>query len=57
MKHYNLKPNDAFILATCKYYNISYLISLDDDFQKPCEKEGITLINSAEKLKEILEKE
>jgi predicted nucleic acid-binding protein len=54
MKKYNLKPNDALILATCKHYNIKYLISLDEDFKKPCEKEGIVLIDSAEKLKEIL---
>ncbi len=56
-KKYNLKPNDALILATCKYYGIKYLISIDNDFPEPCEKEGIVLINSGEKLKEILEKE
>jgi predicted nucleic acid-binding protein len=54
---YNLKPNDALILATCKHYGIKYLISIDEDFATPCEKEGIVLINSTEKLKEILEKE
>ena len=53
-KKYNLKPNDALILATCKYYRIKYLISIDNDFPEPCKKEGIVLINSAEKLKEIL---
>ena len=51
---YKLKPNDALILATCKHYDIPYLISLDADFIEPCEKEGIVLINSADKLKEIL---
>jgi predicted nucleic acid-binding protein len=56
-KKYNLKPNDALILATCKYYRIKYLISIDNDFPEPCKKEGIVLINSAEKLKEFLEKE
>jgi predicted nucleic acid-binding protein len=56
-KKYNLKPNDALILATCKYYRIKYLISIDNDFPEPCKKEGIVLINSAEKLKGILEKE
>ncbi len=54
-KKYNLKPNDALILATCKYYGIKYLISIDTDFLIPCEKEEIVLINSAEKLKEVLE--
>ena len=57
IEHYDLRPNDAIILATCKYYGIKYLISLDNDFPEPCKKEGIVLINSAEKLKEILEKE
>ncbi|NPB06212.1 MAG: PIN domain-containing protein [Aquificae bacterium] len=54
-KH-NLKPNDALILATCKHYKVSYLLSLDEDFKEPCEKEGITLIDSAEKLKRALSK-
>jgi predicted nucleic acid-binding protein len=53
-KKYKLKPNDALILATCKHYNIKYLISIDNDFAIPCEKEGIILINSIEKLKEVL---
>jgi len=47
---YNLKPNDALILATCKHYGIPYLISLDSDFRRACEKEGIILIDSFEKL-------
>ena len=51
---YNLKTHDALILATCKHYGIKYLVSIDSDFPEPCEKEGIILINSAEKLKEIL---
>ncbi len=50
---YNLKPNDALILATCKYYGIPYLISLDEDFCEACEKEGIGLIDSVEKLKGV----
>jgi predicted nucleic acid-binding protein len=56
-RKYKLKPNDALILATCKHYGIKYLISIDKDFPEPCEKEGIVLINSVEKLKEFLEKE
>jgi len=51
---YNLKPNDALILATCKHYNIPYLLSLDEDFKEACRKEGIVLIDSVEKLKKIL---
>ena len=54
IKTYKLFTNDAIILATCKYYGIKYLISIDSDFPIPCEKEEIILINSPEKLKEIL---
>ncbi len=56
MKIYNLKPNDALILATCKHYNIPYLLSLDEDFKEACEKEGIVLIDSVEELKKVLNK-
>ncbi len=50
---YGLLPTDAAILATCKYYGIPYLISLDEDFCEACEKEGIGLIDSVEKLKGV----
>ncbi len=53
MKNYNLKPNDALILATCKHYGIPYLISLDEDFKTACEREGIVLIDDVDKLKEV----
>ena len=54
---YGLLPNDALVLATCKNHSIKYLISIDrEDFTIPCEKERIILIDSAEKLKEILNK-
>jgi len=57
IKEYGLLPNDAIILATCKDYGVKYLISIDrEDFTIPCEKEGIVLIDSVEKLKEILNK-
>ena len=46
MLDYNLLPNDALILATCKYYGIKYLASLDSDFERVCELEKITLVNS-----------
>ncbi len=53
METYSLKPNDALILATCKYYGISYLISLDEDFVEPTTKEGIYLIRTKENLCKI----
>jgi predicted nucleic acid-binding protein len=56
IKTYKLATNDAIILATCKHYGIKYLISLDEDFKKPCKEEGIVLIDSVEKLKEVLDK-
>jgi predicted nucleic acid-binding protein len=54
LEPHNLKPNDALILATCKHHEINCLISLDEDFKQPCEKEEITLINSAKKLEKVL---
>lgn len=51
---YNLAPNDALILGTCKYYRIGCLVSLDEDFKKACKDEAITLINLPEMLSEIL---
>jgi len=47
---YELKPNDAIILASCKYYHIENLITLDSDFEIPCCQEGIYLIDTIEKL-------
>ncbi len=43
MKQYNLLPNDALILATCKHHNIKYLATLDEDFIKPAKKERIKM--------------
>ena len=54
IEKHKLKPNDAIILSTCKYYGIPYLISLDSDFEKPCKEEGVRLISSPEELKEAL---
>jgi uncharacterized protein len=50
MKIYNLLPNDALILATCKLENISILASYDSDFRRACQAEGIKLIMSVEDL-------
>ena len=33
MKEYNLKPNDALIAASVKYYDIDYLVTLDEDYK------------------------
>lgn len=44
MSKYNLLPNDAIILATCKIHNITQLASHDKDFAEPCKAEGITLL-------------
>ena len=43
MSTYNLLPNDAIILATCKLHQTK-LASHDSDFIIPCEKENIELI-------------
>ncbi len=51
MRRYNLLPNDALILATCRFHRIENLVSFDDDFRAACEKEGIKLIDTIEKLK------
>ena len=54
IENFGLLPNDALVLATCKRYKVKYLISIDSDFSEPCKKEGILLINSADRLKEVL---
>lgn len=43
---YNLLPNDALILATCKLHHISRLASYDSDFATACAGEGIQLIQT-----------
>lgn len=45
MHQYNMKPNDAIISATCKFYKIQNLMSMDNDFENVCTNEGINLIN------------
>jgi len=46
MKKYNLLPNDAIILASCKLQDVSVVASHDSDFFKACAAEGIRLISS-----------
>ena len=48
MATYNLLPNDAIILATCKIHNITKLASHDADFILPCRAEGIELLREEE---------
>ncbi len=50
MKNYNLLPNDAMILASCKLENIAVLASYDSDFRKACLNEDIKLISKVEDL-------
>ena len=51
MKDYNLLPNDALILATCKLHRVEQIASFDDDFAPACTGEGIRLIRSVEDLR------
>ncbi len=44
MIKYNLLPNDALILATCKHNNIKNLASYDSDFENACKNENITIL-------------
>jgi predicted nucleic acid-binding protein len=46
MEKYNLLPNDALIMATCKLSNIDWIASYDGDFESICRDEGIQLIRS-----------
>jgi uncharacterized protein len=43
MSDYNLLPNDAIILATCKLHGTK-LASHDSDFIIPCESENVELL-------------
>ena len=33
IQNFNLKPNDAIIAATVKFYNLDYLVTLDSDYE------------------------
>ena len=46
MARYNLLPNDAIILATCKLHGTK-LASHDANFIIPCKSENIELLNSS----------
>ncbi|WP_262926561.1 PIN domain-containing protein [Thermococcus henrietii] len=55
MAKYGILPNDAIILATCKFYGIKYLISFDSDFEEAYEGERIELLKSPEEIPNALE--
>ncbi len=44
MALYNLLPNDAIVIATCKLHGITKLASHDSDFILPCKNENIDLL-------------
>lgn len=46
MNSYNLLPNDALILASCKQHGINVLASYDPDFEAACQLENIRLLRT-----------
>ncbi len=50
IERYSLLTNDALILATCKYYGIDKIASLDSDFEKATVTEKIKLIRNVNDL-------
>ncbi|WP_457641374.1 type II toxin-antitoxin system VapC family toxin [Persephonella sp.] len=50
MEKYSLLTNDALILASCKYYGIDKIASLDNDFEKATMNENIKLVKNANDL-------
>jgi len=53
IQKYKLDPSEAMVLGCCKEYDIKHLVSLNNDFIKPAEGEGITYINATGKLKAL----
>jgi len=54
IKQFNLLPNDALILATCKFHNLKYLASFDSDFEVPCKTLGIRIFKVETDLKDFI---
>lgn len=54
MKLHNLLPNDALILATCKYHNISHIATFDADFLLPCSNLGIAVLKAVRDIPEYM---
>lgn len=46
MQQYNLLPNDALILATCKLNSITQIASYDADFVTACAGDSIQLMQT-----------
>lgn len=53
-KQFNLLPNDALILSTCKFYDLKFLASFDSDFDEPCNVLGIRIFNDETDLKDYI---
>ncbi|MFP4471907.1 MAG: type II toxin-antitoxin system VapC family toxin [Bacteroidales bacterium] len=53
-KQFNLLPNDALILATCKFYDLKYLVTFDSDFEAPCKSLGIRIFSDETDLKNFI---
>ncbi len=54
MERYNLLPNDALILSTCKYHAIQHVAGYDiTDFESVCKEENMILISSILELKTV----
>lgn len=53
-KQFNLLPNDAMILATCKSHDLKYLATFDSDFEAPCKSLGIRIFNDETDLKDYI---
>ena len=51
MRKYSMLPNDAIILATCKFHEIDLLASLDRDFEEVCKLEGLRFAFSCENIR------
>ncbi len=51
MNKFNLLPNDALILATCKFNDIGFLATYDTDFEIPCKKLGIEILKNSDDIR------
>jgi len=56
IERYGLLPNDAFVLAFCKVFEMEILISFDSDFYEVAKKEGIRLVSSVEDFRKWLKR-
>ncbi len=53
MQKYNLLPNDALIVASCKLQRIKVLASYDSDFKEACKAEEILFLQEIEDLAQL----